>query len=269
VLQGVGLHSGTSVSVELGPNVREDGVWFERSDLPGKPRIRATVDQVVETQRCTALGSGEVRVYTVEHLLAALHAAQIDHCTIAVSGPELPAAGGSSLPYVELIREAGILELASTVKPCYLTDPLFVSDGDAHLVALPSDIFRVSYTLHYPNCQVIRSQYSTFAVEFESFAREIAPARTYGHFREIEVLKQAGLIRGGSLDCAVVIGETAVLNEEGLRFPDEMVRHKILDLIGDLMLVGRPFTAHVIAICSGHRSNCRLADKLMKHFTME
>lgn len=268
-LQGVGLHSGASVAVELRPNLANDGVWFERADLPGRPRIRASVNRVVEMSRCTVLGEGEARVHTVEHLLSALHAAQIDHCTIVIDGPELPAAGGCSSPYVDLIREAGVAELSSMVTPCYLREPLFWSEGRTHLVALPSDAFRVSCAIHYPDCQVIRSQYSTFAVEFESFAREIAPCRTYGHYHEVEALKQAGLIRGGSLECAVVIGEKAVLNEEGLRFPDEMVRHKMLDLIGDLMLVGRPFVAHVIAICSGHRSNCRLADKLMKHFTME
>lgn len=267
-LQGVGLHTGCEVSLVLEPS-DDRGIWFERVDLPGRPRVRAIADRVADTQRSTTLGEGAVRIHTVEHLMAALHAASIDRCRVIIDGPELPAAGGCASPYVQMIEEAGIEELDDSVPVATLRDPIYWSEGQTHLIALPSDEFRISYTLHYPNCGAIGSQYYTIAVDFDSFASEIAPCRTYGHYHELEALRQAGLIRGGSLDCAVVIRDGVVVNEEGLRFPDEMVRHKILDLIGDLALVGRPFSAHVAAICSGHRSNCRLANKLLKHFTME
>ncbi len=263
----MGIHTGKEVSLSFCPAPEHSGIVFQRVDLPGKPTIPAEVEYVQDTSRCTTIGVGSCQVLTVEHVLAALYAYQIDNLCIQVSEGEPPVGDGSSKPFVAMIEEAGIEEQESVTSVAFLKQPVSFTQGDTHLVALPSEEYRVSYTLHYPNTPVIRSQYYSLSIDAHSFKEEIAPCRTFALYEEITKLMECGLIRGGSLENAVVIKDDVIFSKEGLRFPNEMARHKILDLIGDLSLVGIPFVAHIIAIRSGHTSNVGLARELGKEFS--
>lgn len=263
---GVGIHTGKEVSIRFCPAEADHGIVFQRTDLPGKPKIPAAIEYVQDTSRSTTIGVGSASVQTVEHVLAALYAYQIDNLCIQVSEGEPPVGDGSSSPFVQLIEEAGIEEQSTEKMIHPLKEPLYYSNGETHLIALPADEYRISYTLHYPNTPVIRSQYFSFIVNEDSFKKEVSACRTFALYEEITILMERGLIRGGSLENAVVIKDDVVFSKEGLRYPDEMVRHKALDLIGDLSLVGFPFQAHVIAVRSGHRANVELGKEFIKHF---
>jgi UDP-3-O-[3-hydroxymyristoyl] N-acetylglucosamine deacetylase len=260
---GVGLHTGRAVTIRFCPAEPHSGIVFQRIDLPGKPRIPAALEYVQDTSRSTMIGIGPSSVQTVEHVLAAVHACHIDNLCIQVTEGEPPVGDGSSLPFIEMIESAGIEEQKAQTSIVKIKAPVYFSHGSTHLVAIPSDVYRVSYTLHYPNTPLIRSQYFSMEITEENFKKEVAPCRTFALYDEINALMQKGLIRGGSLENAVVIKDDCIFSKEGLRFNDEMVRHKLLDLIGDLSLVGFHFVAHVIAIRSGHMSNIAFGKELM------
>jgi len=264
---GLGLHTGQEVTIHLSPASENAGVFFRRIDLPEKPEIAATIQNVQQTSRSTTIGVGEHCVHTVEHLLAAVSAFNIDNLCIEITAAESPISDGSSREFVTLLEQAGAVEQEAEQEVLRVTEPIYFSEGGIHLVALPAEEFRVSYTLHYPKVQKIGSQYFSMALSCTNFKEQLCSSRTFALYEEIEALKARGLIRGGSLENAVVIKDHVILNEGGLRYEDEMVRHKVLDVIGDLFLVGRPFFAHVIAICSGHRTNVKFGEKLMKHFS--
>lgn len=265
---GIGLFSGEKVSITLSPAGENTGIVFQRVDLPHQPRLPAKSDYVQATPRCTIIGSGKIIVQTVEHLLAAIRAYNIDNVLIEISGGEVPIFDGSSKHFVELIEKAGICELEAEKEFLRLKAPIFWSQGDIHLIALPSDEYRISYTLHYPHSPTIGTQFYTFVLDQERFKNEIASCRTFSIYEEIAPMIDKGLVKGGSLDNAIIIKGGNIINPEGLRFPDEMARHKILDLIGDLSLVP-PFLAHVIAVRSGHSSNNAFAKELLNHIKME
>ncbi len=261
---GIGIHTGNKVTMTFCPAPAHFGIQFQRVDLPGKPIIPAALEYVLDTSRSTTIGIGSCMVHTVEHVLAALSAYQIDNLCVQVSEKEPPIGDGSSQPFVHLIEEAGIEEQSATRPIVTLKKPIYYSKGGVHLVALPSDEYRISYTLNYPNTPVIRSQYFSLSVSGVNFKEQVARCRTFALYEEISHLMEKGLIRGGSLDNAVVIKDDAILSKEGLRYPDEMVRHKILDVVGDLSLVGFPFLAHIIAICSGHETNVAFGKKILE-----
>lgn len=265
---GIGLFSGEKVSIRLCPAEENWGIVFQRVDLPHRPLLPARSEYVQGTPRCTVIGNGKDSVQTVEHLLAALRAYGIDNLLIEISGSEVPIFDGSSLHFVSMIEEAGISEQASEKKVYKLQTPAFWSKGEIHLIALPSEESRISYTLHYPQSKAIGTQFYSYVLGQESFKKEIAPCRTFSVYEEIAPMIEKGLIKGGSLDSAVIIKEDAVVNPEGLRFPYELVGHKVLDIIGDLSLVP-PFLAHVVAIRSGHASNNAFAKELLNHIKME
>ena len=266
---GIGLHTGHDVVMRFCPAPEGTGIKFQRSDLPGKPIIPATVDYVQSTARSTNIGIGNVRVYTVEHVLAALRAYRVDNLVIDVSGPEPPVGNGSSDVFVEMIEDTGIVEQDGMRPVISLKSPISWTDSEAYIVAVPYDGYKISYTLHYPESSAIGTQFFELEVGAESFKREIAPCRTFAKYEEVSLLMDRGLIKGGSLDNAVVVKDDVVLSKEGLKFPDEMVRHKILDLIGDLSLVGFDFHAHVLAVRTGHTSNVEFARELYKNITVE
>lgn len=261
-LSGIGIHTGEPVSIRFCPAPVDNGVTFCRVDLPEKPIIPANVEYVFDTSRSTNIGKEQVKIYTVEHVLAALYAYEIDNVCIEISSIEPPAGNGSSDVFVEMIEQAAVVEQDSDIAVFSLDTPIFWSEGDVHLVALPSNEYRVSYTLHYPQAVAIGSQYFSLVINKENFKKEIARCRTFALYEEISMLIDKGLIKGGSLDNAVIIKEGAILSKDGLFSPDEMVRHKVLDMIGDLSLVGVPFLAHIIAIRSGHASNYAFAKQL-------
>jgi UDP-3-O-[3-hydroxymyristoyl] N-acetylglucosamine deacetylase len=268
---GNALFTGKKVNVRILPCETPRGILFRRTDLSSNAYLPAQLDYVQSTPRCTILGGGGIFVQTVEHLLAALYACGIQHAVIEIDGPEIPIMDGSALPFVELLENHSVEEEDSELLVAKLLSPLHWSQGDIHLVALPSDDYRISYTLHYPNSVLLRSQFFSFKFSEKGFKEEIAPARTFSFYEEIIALIEKGVIKGGSLENAVLIKEDRVMNAEGLRFADnyEMVRHKILDLIGDLSLMGLRFAAHIIAIRSGHFANIAFAKELYQHIKME
>lgn len=266
---GIGLHTGEQVNMNFKPAKEGTGILFRRIDLPGTPIIPATVEYVCANTRNTTLGIADIRIHTVEHVLAALKAYNIDNLIIELDSIEPPVGNGSSDVFVEMIEQAGITEQSALKSIVKINHPVHLSEGEIHLVALPSDEYRISYTLNYPDTKLIKSQYFSTMINNETFKKEIASCRTFSLYEEVSFLLDRGLIKGASLDNAVVIKDDTILSKGGLFFPDEMVRHKILDMVGDLSLVGFDFTAHIIAIRSGHATNVALAQKLYNYITME
>ena len=266
---GIGLHTGEEVVMTFVPAKEGSGIVFKRSDLPGHPIVPATVEYVLANARNTTLGIANIRIHTVEHVLAALRALHIDNLCIDIQGIEPPVGNGSSDVFVKMIEDAGIEEQDATLPIVRLNHPVYWSDGEIHLVALPYEGYRISYTLNYPETTLLKAQYFSVDISAESFKKEIASCRTFSLYEEVSLLMDRGLIKGASLDNAVVIKDDVVLSKGGLFFPDEMVRHKILDVVGDLSLVGFDFYAHIIAIRAGHASNVALAKKIFNYITTE
>ncbi len=266
---GIGIHTGQQVVMRFLPAKEGTGIIFKRTDLPGQPLIPATIEYVCDTARSTTLGIADIRVHTVEHVLAAVRACEVDNLFIEVSNVEPPVGNGSSDIFMKMIEEAGTQEQEASVPIVSLQTPVYHSEGDIHLVALPHDSYKISYTLSYPVTEVLKAQFHSVEVNKSSFKNEIAPCRTFSLYQEVSMLMDRGLIKGGSLDNAVIIKDNAVFSKEGLFFPDEMARHKILDMIGDLSLVGFYFQAHIMAIRAGHSSNFAFAKKLFNYITTE
>jgi len=259
--KGIGLHIGKEVMLTLEPASPNQGVVFIREDLPNSPKIKAQVDKVVSNMRGTAVGEGEVKVRTIEHILAALSGLGIDNINIKINGEEVPAGDGSALPFVNLIQKAEVVEQPAPRNFFKVEKPLWIEEGDRRLIVLPDERLRISYTVDFPHSP-LKSQFAEFTITEETFIQEIAPSRTFGFMEEVEELRRKNLVQGGSLENAVIIDERGVINKEGLRFPNEPVRHKMLDLIGDLYLLGRPVKAHILAVKSGHLFNVKLVRRL-------
>lgn len=264
---GIGIHTGQLVNLCFRPMKEGTGIVFRRMDYPGQPIIPARLEYVQDTSRSTTIGIKDVRIHTVEHVLAAVKAHNIDNLCIEVSNIEPPVGNGSSDIFVSMIEEAGIQQQEAFTPIVKITKPLYLSEGDINVVAIPYDGYRVSYTLSYPDSRFLRGQFHSVFVNAENFKNEIAPCRTFSLYKEIALLIDRGLIKGGSLDNAVVIKDDAILSKNGLFFPDEMARHKILDLIGDLSLIGFDFHAHIMAIRSGHGTNVAFAKIILNYLT--
>ena len=257
---GIGLHSGTKVSLSLKPAPADFGIRFRRSDLGGL-EIPANVDNLASIQYATGLACGEGSVETVEHLLAALVSLGVDNVVVELNHPEVPIMDGSASPFVYLIHEAGIKTLAAPRRFLKVVRPIALSSGDKRIALYPSDHFKVTYSISFDH-PLLRHQSRTLAITEDSFVEEIASARTFGFLKEVEMLRQHGLALGGSLDNAIVLGETSVLN--ALRFDDEFVRHKILDVLGDLALVGYPIIGHLVAHRGGHALHTSFAARILE-----
>lgn len=259
---GIGLHSGNKVTLSLKPAPIDYGIRFQRSDLGGL-EIPATVTHLGGIQLATGLTREAVSVETVEHLLAALTALGIDNVIVELNTPEVPIMDGSAAPFVYLIlNEAGVKRLPAPKKFLKVLRPISLSQGDKRIALYPSDHFKVTYSISFDH-PLIRHQSRTMTITDETFVEEIAPARTFGFLKEVEMLRQRGLALGGSLDNAIVLGETGVLNH-ALRFEDEFVRHKILDVIGDLSLVGYPVLGHLVAHRGGHALHTAFAARILE-----
>jgi UDP-3-O-[3-hydroxymyristoyl] N-acetylglucosamine deacetylase len=258
-LTGIGLHSGEPVEMTVSPAGADTGIVFRAAD---GTLIPANADHVVDTNSATTVGAFGVRVRTIEHLMAAAAALGIDNALVDVEGPEVPAADGSAQPFLELLREGGRASLPAQRRPIVITEPIRVGTESRWLEVMPADALRISYTLDN-NHPVIGLQAGTYGITEEVFTQELAAARTYGFLRDVPVMRQNGLARGGSLENAVVVGKRSVLNDS-LRFPDEFVRHKILDLVGDLFLLGRPLRALVVGRNAGHALNHQLVTAIQK-----
>ena len=264
IASGIGLFTGEKTTLKICPAEPNTGLVFQRVDLPEKPLIPARLNYVREVPRSTRLASEKGSVMMVEHLLSALYAYGVDNARIEVDGPEIPAADGSSKLFVELLESAGLQTQSEPRRVIRVAQPLYWSEGDIHLIALPAPEFRLSYTMHYPHSPLLKSQYYSFSLRPDRYREEIAMCRTFSLYEEILPFIEKGMIKGGGLENSLVIRGDRILNPEGARFPDEMVRHKILDLIGDLSLIGAPLLAHIISVRSGHSSNVAFAKVLSK-----
>ena len=258
-LSGIGLHSGAAVRLTLAPAPIDSGLVFIREGV----EIPARSEFVIDTTLNTSLGHRNVRIGTVEHLLAALAGCGIDNACIEVEGPEVPIADGSAEAFVSLVREAGIHEQRASRRYLLVRRTVSVAEGDKLARLSPArGRFAVNYTIDF-NHPLISDQNYRLEVNEKSFQKEIARARTFGFKRDVERLLGAGLARGGSLDNAVVVDDFNILNPEGLRYPDEFVRHKILDAMGDLSLFGMPVIGQLTAVKSGHSLNQQLVRKVL------
>ncbi len=264
-LEGLGIHTGNKIRLTCKPAPPNSGIKFIRMDGEERVEIPALVTSIppdAPAHRNTTIGNGETAIFTVEHILAACYGLQIDNLDIEISGNEPPEPeGGSYVSYVKAFNAAGIISQGVPVDIFEVDRAITYKDGDVELHAVPADNFRVSFTIQYDN-PCIGTQFATYDINPEVFEKEIAPARTFVLMRDVEQLREMGLIKGGSLDNAIVFEENSILNETPLRFPDECVRHKILDLIGDLSLLGAPIKGHINAVRSGHSSNVAFVRKL-------
>ena len=260
-IEGAGLHTGATAHVCFRPAAVGSGIRFRRTDMRDADEIPADLDHVFSTDRGTSLANGEARVHTIEHLLAAVVAHGIDNITVEVDGPEIPIGDGSFQPFFDAIARSGVSEQDGEPRTLDLTAPVSATGpAGANYVAVPAPALRISATIEFDH-PLIRRQFGSFTVEPSLFAQELAPARTFGFMREAEELYARGLAKGVTLDNAIVLDDTGLASGE-LRFPDEFVRHKVGDVVGDLALLGRRVNAHIIADRPSHAGNLALAREL-------
>jgi len=261
---GVGLHTGQKVRMSLRPAQPDTGIVFRRLDLPGAADLPARADLVGETRLCSCLVSGAIRIFTIEHLMSALYGLGVDNAYVDLDGPEVPIMDGSAAPFVLLIQQAGVEEQGAPKRFLRVKKRIVARDGDKWAALEPHEGFKLSFSIVFKHPVILKSN-TELTVDFAttSYLKEVARARTFGFVHDVEDLRESGLAQGGGLDNAVVLDELRVLNAGGLRFGDEFIRHKILDAIGDLYLLGRPLLAAFSAYKSGHDLNNRLLRTLM------
>ncbi len=262
-LSGIGLHTGAEVNLKFKPAPAGTGINFIRVDAKDSPMIKADIRNVLDldkSPRRTSVGNGSVEVHTIEHLMAALWAVGIDNILIEIDGPELPGLDGSAMGFIDALRKSGVESQGMQKKGYQVRSPIWIEQDEAMLMVLPDNQFKVSYTLNYEH-PLLRAQYISFAIDENTFENEIAPSRTFCLEREVKGLKDQGLGKGANYDNTVVVGQKGVI-DNNLRFDDEFARHKILDLLGDLYLLGYSLKGHIIAVRSGHPLNIRLVDKI-------
>ena len=260
--EGIGLHSGERAAMVLRPAPANRGVLFRRMDLPGAPTIPARPEFVVDTQYATTIAKEGASVRTIEHIMSALAGMGVDNVQVDLTGPEVPIMDGSALPFVELLRQAGLRRQFSPKTFLKVRQPITVEVGTRSLRIVPSQRLKVIYTMCFDH-PILGEQTSAMDVGRERYVRDVAPSRTFGFVRDLDMLQRMGLAKGGSLENAVVIGEDGVLNGP-LRFPDELVRHKILDLLGDLYLLGKPLVGTIIAQGAGHQMHLALVRRIQE-----
>jgi UDP-3-O-[3-hydroxymyristoyl] N-acetylglucosamine deacetylase len=258
--EGIGLHTGRYAKVTLKPAGRDEGITFVRTDK--NTVIKAQVGSVIDTAFATTIGNNGIRIRTIEHIMAALAGLGIDNVCVEVDGPEIPILDGSSTELISIILKAGIAKQGKKRPYLMIKRPVFLDDGHSKIAALPYNGRRITYIIHFSQYG-FGEQMLSLDIDEETFISDIAPARTFGFLKDLEYLRTNGLAQGGSLDNAIILGESGVLNASGLRFKDEFVRHKVLDSIGDLALLGFPIYGHLIASRAGHSTNIKFAKKLL------
>ncbi len=262
-LSGVGLHIGSTVTVRFLPAPADAGVVFVRTDLPGRPSVKVGVESLIsgnKSPRRSSLGSDAFKVHTIEHLMASLAGLGIDNLVVEINNEEVPGLDGSSVRFAEALLETGLVQQSAPRRYCSVREPIVIEEDGASIAALPAEDFRISYTLSYPH-PLLRAQYLDLSIDREVFLREIAPARTFCLESEAEKLLSQGVGCGATYENTLVVGEKGVIRNT-VRFPDEFVRHKMLDLMGDLYVLGVPLKAHIVAVKSGHALNLKLLQRL-------
>ncbi len=267
ICKGIGLHTGQSVRMSLCPAPANSGVVFKRVDLPQAPTIEAKPANIVDVHHATSIGKGGVKVRTIEHLMAAFAGLGVDNVVVELHGEEVPAMDGSAAPFVELIRKAGLRRQMLPRTYLKVKRRLVVEAERRSIQIVPSERLQVIYTMRFDH-PLLGEQSAAFDISRETFVSEIAGCRTYGFLKDLEELRRGKLALGGSLDNAVVIGESGVLNGD-LRFRDELVRHKVLDLLGDLYLLGKPVLGTVIAHSAGHLLHTKLVQEIQRHLDQQ
>ena len=260
---GLGLHSGRRVTMVMKPGLADSGIQFQRVDLPKRPILRADATTVGATENNTTLGSGRETIYTVEHLLSVFYGLGIDNVFVEIDGPEVPIMDGSGASFVFLLKETGIQTLNKSKKFLVVLEPVEVKVEDKWARFEPASKLIIDSTIVFAH-PIIKTQNKVFEFSCENFISEIARARTFGMLRDVDMLKRKGLIKGGSLDNAIVLDDFKVMNQDGLRFRDEFVRHKILDTVGDLSLLGHEIAGKVTTYKSGHNLHNLLCRKLLE-----
>lgn len=260
-VKGIGIHSGDSCTLTFRPAPADTGVYFIRRDLPGSPSLKVSANAVEATSYQTTIGGRDFKVATIEHCVSALSSLRIDNIFIELDGPEIPICDGSARDFLAAIQSVGTVELEAPRKYCYVTEPVQLQEGDKHAHVLPYHGLRLTVTIEFPH-PAIGKQTLDVDVDENSFAREIANARTFGFLRDVEALKARGLAKGGSFENAIVFDDTGVMNPEGLRWPDELVRHKALDALGDLVTLEMPLMGHVVLYKAGHDLMNKLVRKI-------
>ena len=262
VCSSIGLHTGRKVNMHIKPAAVDTGIVFIRKDLPGAVPIPAKFYNVSDTTLATSLSAGGVTVATVEHILSAFSGMGVDNASVELDSFEVPIMDGSALPFVNMLKEVGTKFQGKTKKLLVIKKPVSVKEGDGNAAFLPADEFKITYEIDFKHVAISRQSYSmTFSDE--KYEKEICAARTFGFLSEVEYMQAKGLALGGSLKNAIVLDDQKIINKEGLRFPDEFVKHKVLDAIGDLFLLGMPIIGHFVAYKSGHRLNNLLLKELM------
>ncbi len=259
---GIGLHTGEKVNLKIKPAPVNTGIRFFRTDLDGYPAVNAQFENVIDTFLATTIGSNGCRISTVEHLLAALFGLGIDNALVELDGPEVPIMDGSAAPFIFLLKSAGIKEQKAPKRFIIIKKRFCIRDGNRSVAIYPSKELKITYTIDF-NHPRLRNQIYKLNFSGSEFVREISRARTFGFLKDVQILKENGLAKGGSLDNAIVIDDFRIINEGGLRFDDEFVRHKILDFIGDLSIIGSPVIGHFVVRKSGHCLNQHMLKSLM------
>jgi UDP-3-0-acyl N-acetylglucosamine deacetylase len=261
VVQGIGIHSGDPCTLTFRPAPADTGVYFIRTDLPGGPALKVSAKSVQATSYQTTIGGPEFSVATIEHCVSALSALRIDNIFIELDGPEIPICDGSAKEFLKALLAAGIFEQDQPRKYCYITEPIYFSEGEKHAYVVPYHGLRLTVTIDFPHPR-IGKQVVDLDINEQSFGRDIAGARTFGFLKDAEALKARGLAKGGSLENAIVLDQDLILNPEGLRWEDEFVRHKALDALGDLVTLEMPLMGHVVLHKAGHDVMNKLVKKI-------
>ncbi|MDD3118725.1 MAG: UDP-3-O-acyl-N-acetylglucosamine deacetylase [Victivallales bacterium] len=264
-VSGIALHTGARAGLRILPGEANTGIIFRRIDMPDQPEIPALAQNVTDVRRGTTIACGKGFVVTVEHVMAAFHAAQIDNAVVEMDGPEPPILDGSALPYYEMIIEAGKTELDAPARYIAPKTPIFLEFRGTKMVIFPCEEFKIDCITSFGET-ILDTQYYEQTITEENFARELAPARTFVQFRDLKQLLAMGLVKGGSLDNAAILHEGAIICKEGLRYPNEIVRHKMLDIVGDMFLTGCRLKGHIIAVKPGHPTNVQLAGAILKQY---
>lgn len=262
-VSGIALHTGARAGLRILPAGDNSGITFRRVDVPGKPEVKALAQNVVDVRRGTTISNGAATVITVEHVMAALHAAGIDNAVVEMDGAEPPILDGSALPYYQMLCEAGKVEQQAPARYITPRTPIFMEYNSTKTAIFPSDKFTVDCITSFGETP-LDTQFLSIEINEDSFASQLASARTFVAFRDLKQLLAMGLVKGGSLDNAAILHQGAIICKEGLRFKDEIVRHKILDIVGDLFLTGCRVKGHVIAVKPGHPTNVQLAGAILK-----
>lgn len=262
-VRGIGIHSGNPCTLSFRPAPPDTGVYFVRSDLPGSPSLKVSANSVEATSYQTTIGGAQFSVATIEHCLSALSALRIDNLFVELDGPEIPICDGSSRDFLEALLAVGLVEQDQPRKYCYVTEPIYFSEGDKHAYVVPYHGLRLTVTIDFPH-PAIGKEKLDLDINEQTFSREIAGARTFGFVKDVEALQAKGLARGASLANAIGLDDKHVVNPEGLRWPDEFVRHKALDALGDLVTLEMPLMGHVVLYKAGHDLMNKMVRKIME-----